>query len=197
VLAFSLSRAAPALAADGGAPAPDPAAPLPSKDVRWSATLEGAVEKGTLPRAAPGVALGLDVRRGVLAARVIASAFLPERDHAYRADVGLFDVMAMVCALAPIGSSFDLGLCGGGGAGLLRAQPYASASSGAQVALRPQGIATTRWDVTLYPGLVLSLEAGAVVDPLRTRLPLDVAGGAPRSSLVSFRGALAVLVRFW
>jgi hypothetical protein len=94
--------------------------------------------------------------------------------------VGLFDLLATICALAPLGARFDLGACGGIGAGLLR------------TTLRPEGVALTRFDVMLVPGLLLSLDAGAVIDPLRTD-----PGAGSRSSLFAFRGSLGVLVRLW
>lgn len=175
-LATLLAFAPPASAAD------PVAAPLPSKDIRWSVALGGAVDVGGLPHPSPGAALGFDVRRGALGFHLAASAFLPQTERSFR--VGLFDLLATVCALAPIGSRFDLGACGGIGAGLLRAEASAT--------VRPEGVAVTRFDVVLVPGLLLSLEAGTVVDPLRTS-----AGEASRSSLFSFRGSLGVLVRLW
>jgi hypothetical protein len=177
-------------------PAANVAAPLPSRDVRWSATLGGAVDAGSLPRAAPGLALGFDVRRGALSARVAGAAFLPQLDRSSGASVALFDVMAMVCALAPIGSRFDVGMCGGAGIGLLRAVAAPSAPPDSSLGVRPQGEAISRLDVTLLPGLLVSLEAGVVIDPLRSPMPLT-ASDAYRSSLFSFRGALALHVRFW
>jgi len=168
--------------------AADPvAAPLPSKDIRWSIALGGAVDVGSLPRAAPGAVLGFDVRRGALGFHAAASAFLPQSASGVSdVSVGLFDVLGTICALAPLGSRFDLGACGGLGAGLLRAD------SGAGSAARPEGLAITRFDVVLVPGLLLSLDAGTVVDPLRTRV-----GDVYRSSLFAFRGSLGVLVRLW
>ena len=173
--------------------AADPvAAPLPSKDIRWSLALGGAVDVGSLPRASPGAVLGFDVRRGALGFHAAASAFLPQTERASGTSgasgvsVGLFDVLASICALAPIGSRFDLGACGGLGAGLLRAD------SGAGSSARPEGLAITRFDIVLVPGLLLSLDAGTVIDPLRTRV-----GDVYRSSLFAFRGSLGVLVRLW
>jgi hypothetical protein len=163
------------------------AAPLPSKDIRWSLALGGAVDVGSLPRASPGAVLGFDVRRGALGFHASASAFLPQSTSGGPdVSIGLFDVLGTICALAPIGSRFDLGACGGLGAGLLRAD------SGAGSAARPEGLAITRFDIVLVPGLQLSLDAGTVVDPLRTRL-----GDVYRSSLFAFRGSLGVLVRLW
>ena len=100
----------------------DEAAPLPAKDVRWSATLGGGADVGSLPRASTGLALGFDVRRGALAARGLTSFFAPVMESATGASVALLDVMAMVCALAPVSAWLDAGACGGGGAGLLRAE---------------------------------------------------------------------------
>ena len=166
------------------------AAPLPSKDIRWSLALGGAADVGSLPRASPGAVLGFDVRRGALGFHVAASGFLPQSTTGTpatpAASVGLFDVLGTICALAPLGSRFDLGACGGLGAGLLRAD------SGAGSAARPEGIAITRFDMVLVPGLLLTLDAGTVLDPLRTRV-----GDVHRSSLFAFRGSLGVLVRLW
>jgi hypothetical protein len=166
---------------------PDPiAAPLPSRDIRWSVALGGAVDAGGLPRPSPGVALGFDVRRGALGFHLAASGFLPQRERSDPSErVGLFDLLGTVCALVPLGPRFDLGPCGGLGAGLLTAR-------GSSVTARPEGVAVTRFDVVLVPGLLLSLEAGTVIDPLRTS-----AGDASRSALFSFRGSLGVLVRLW
>jgi hypothetical protein len=163
------------------------AAPLPSKDIRWSLALGGAVDAGSLPRATPGAVLGFDVRRGALGFHAAASAFLPQSTSgAAVASVGLFDVLATICALAPLGSRFDLGACGGLGAGLLRAD------SGAGSAARPEGVALMRFDMVLWPGLLLTLDAGTVIDPLRTRV-----GDVHRSSLFTFRGSVSLLVRLW
>ncbi|MDB5216225.1 MAG: hypothetical protein JWO86_4152 [Myxococcaceae bacterium] len=170
--AMLLAFAAPAAAAD------PVAAPLPSKDVRWSLALGGAVDVGALPHPAPGVALGFDVRRGALGFHAVTSAFLPQAEQ--NVSVGLFDLLSTICALAPLGARFDLGACGGIGAGVQRNT------------VRPEGVALTRFDVTLVPGLLLSLDAGTVIDPLRT-----AAGAASRSSLFAFRGSLGVLVRLW
>ena len=160
------------------------AAPLPSKDIRWSLEVGGTFDLGSLPHAAPGAMLGFDVRRGALGFHAAASAFPPQT--ASGASVGLFDGLASICALAPIGARFDLGACGGVGAGLLYAD------SGLGSALRPEGLAITRFDIVLVPGLLLSLEAGTVIDPLRTRV-----GDEDRSSLFALRGSLGVLVRLW
>lgn len=181
-LATLLAFARPAHAAD-----PDPiAAPLPSRDIRWSVALGGAADAGGLPRPSPGVVLGFDVRRGALGFHLAASAFVPQVEHGQH--VGLFDLLGTVCALAPIGSRFDLGACGGLGAGLLRARAPDS------VTARPEGVAVTRFDVVLVPGLLLSLEAGTVIDPLRTSAG---EGAVSSSSLFSFRGSLGLLVRLW
>jgi hypothetical protein len=187
----------PAFAADAAGaaePAGLAAAPLPSKDIRSSLELGGAVDVGSLPRASPGIVLGFDVRRGALGFHAAASAFLPQSERrsgassasSAGASVGLFDVLASICALAPLGSRFDLGACGGLGAGLLRAD------SGAAPALRPEGLAITRFDIVLVPGLLLTLDAGTAIDPLRTAV-----GDASRSALFSFRGSLGILVRLW
>jgi hypothetical protein len=198
----SLDQTPATPAASPAAPA-GVAGPLPSRDTRWSLTLGGAVDVGSLPRASPGLALGFDVRRGALAASVVASAFLAQDDRGSRASVALYDATAMICALAPVGLRLDIGACGGLGAGLLRAVPPASdaVAADAESRLRPQGLATTRTDVALLlPSLYLSLEAGVVVDPLRTRLPFAgrAASEAPhRASLVAFRGLLSVVLRLW
>jgi hypothetical protein len=179
-LATLLAFARPAHAAD-----PDPiAAPLPSRDIRWSVALGGAADAGGLPRSSPGVVLGFDVRRGALGFHLAASGFVPQVEQSQH--VGLFDLLGTVCALAPIGSRFDLGVCGGLGAGLMRAADSAKA--------RPEGVAVTRFDVVLVPGLLLSLEGGTVIDPLRTSAG---EGAVSRSALFSFRGSLGVLVRLW
>jgi hypothetical protein len=176
-----VALAAPARAADPAA------APLPSKDIRWSLALGGAADVGSLPRAAPGAVVGFDVRRGALGFHVAASAFLPQSTSGVPAvSVGLFDVTGTICALAPLGSRFDLGACGGLGAGLLRG------GSGADSSARPEGVALMRFDMVLVPGLLLTVDGGTVLDPLRTRV-----GDVHRSSLFTFRGSLGVLVRLW
>ncbi|HVJ89375.1 MAG TPA: hypothetical protein VM580_06190 [Labilithrix sp.] len=175
------------------------AAPLPSRDIRWSATLGGAVDAGSLPHVAPGLSLGFDVHRGGLAARVVGSAFLPQVDRASGTSVALFDAMAMLCALAPLGR-FDLGACGGAGVGWLRAEAAANTPPASASRVRPQGLGTLRFDVQLLPALLLSLEAGTLIDPLRSPLPLtgrEDAGKASRSSVFAFRAALALGLRFW
>ena len=182
--ALLLAQAALVTPARAGDPT---AAPLPSMDIRWSLALGGAADVGSLPHASPGAVLGFDVRRGALGFHAAASAFLPQSTAGTpSASVGLFDVLGTICALAPLGSRFDLGACGGLGAGLLRAD------SGAGSAARPEGVAITRFDMVLVPGLLLTLDAGTVVDPLRTRV-----GDVYRSSLFAFRGSLGVLVRLW
>jgi hypothetical protein len=180
-LLAALSALAPSVRADEAL-----AAPLPSKDIRWSLELGAAFDVGSLPHPAPGAVVAFDVRRGALGFHAAASAFLPQTTS--NVAVGLFDGLASTCALAPIGSRFDLGACGGLGVGLL----YADAGLGS--ALRPEGLATTRFDVVLVPGLLLSLEAGTVLDPLRTRA---FAGDVYRSSLFAFRGSLGLVVRLW
>ena len=163
------------------------AAPLPSRDIRWSLALGGAVDVGSLPRATPGAVLGFDVRRGALGFHAEASVFLPQSTSGVPAvSIGLLDLTATICALAPLGSRFDLGACGGLGAGLLRAD------SGVGSSARPEGVALTRFDMVVVPGLLLTLDAGTMLDPLRTRV-----GDAYRSSLFTFRGSLGVLVRLW
>lgn len=188
VVAFTtlLALAKPAFAAEPQGPADPAAAPLSSKDIRWSLQLGGAVDVGSLPHASPGVVLGFDVRRGALGFHVATSAFLPQTERASGASVGLFDLLASICALAPLGSRFDLGACGGLGAGLLRAD------SGTAAALHPEGLAITRFDIVLFAGLLLTLDAGTVIDPLRTTV-----GDAYRNSFFSFRGSLGILVRLW
>jgi hypothetical protein len=174
----------------------DEAAPLPAKDVRWSATLGGAADVGSLPRASTGLAFGFDARRGALAARGLTSVFAPVTESRTGATVALLDVMAMVCALAPVSRWFDAGACGGGGVGLLHAARSArSPSSG--VGFRLEGLATARFDLVLSNVWSLSLESGTVLDPLRTTLPLVGAGDAGRASLVAFRGVLGIYLRVW
>lgn len=165
------------------------AAPLPSRDVRWSATLGPAFDVGSLPRAAGGLAVGFDVRRGALAAHVAVAGFLPQEGRASRAPVALFGALPTVCALAPIGSRIDVGACGGAGVGVLRA---------ASTAVRLEGLATARLDLSLSPLIYLSLELGALVDPFRTRLPLAAsitADEGSRASLVSLRSSLSLQLR--
>lgn len=174
------------------------AAPLPAKDLRWSATLGGTADVGSLPRASTGLAMGFDVRRGALAARGVTSIFAPQREPGSGASVALVDLMSMVCALAPVRAWFDAGACGGGGLGLLRAAEVPggpSSSSGAS--LRLQGLATARFDLVLSPAWSFSLETGAVVDPLRTALPVAGASDAARASLLAFRGVLGIYLRVW
>jgi hypothetical protein len=180
----TLAHVALAGPARAGEPA---AAPLPSRDIRWSLALGGAVDAGSLRRATPGAVLGFDVRRGALGFHAAASAFLPQSTSGSPgASVGLFDIVGTICALAPLGSRFDLGACGGLGAGLLHTD------SGAGSAARLEGVALARFDMVLVPGLLLTLDAGTVLDPLRTRV-----GEVHRSSLFTFRGSLGVLVRLW
>ena len=175
----------------------DEAAPLPPKDVRWSATLGGAADVGSLPRASTGLALGFDVRRGALAARGLTSVFAPVRESVTGASVGLLDVMAMVCALAPISAWFDAGACGGGGGGLLRAERHGGATPSSGTSLRLEGLATARFDLVLSDAWSVSLETGTVLDPLRTSRPLAGAFEGGRASLFAFRGALGIHVRVW
>lgn len=196
-LALSLALVRPEQAHADVPPPTDLAAPLPSHDIRWSGTVGAAVDVGSLPRAAPGLALGFDVRRGALGLRVVTSAFGAQRDHASGMSIAAFDTLIMICALAPIGSSVDLGACGGGGLGLLRAEGAASAPADSVIRFRPEGIATTRFDVSLFPALWVSLEAGVTVDPLRTRLPLAGDAEAHRASLVAFRSTLSLYLRVW
>ena len=174
----------------------DDAAPLPAKDVRWSATLGGAADVGSLPRASTGLALGFDVRRGALAARGLTSIFAPRTEPSTGASVALLDVMAVVCALAPVTVWFDAGACGGGGGGLLRAES-GGGTRGEGTTLRLEGLATARFDVVLSHAWSLSLETGTVLDPLRTSLPLAGAFESARASLFAFRGTLGVHVRVW
>jgi hypothetical protein len=159
------------------------------------------VDVGTLPRPSPGLTLGLDVRRGGLGARASVSGFRPQTESASGASVGLFDIMAMICALVPLGSRLDAGACLGGGVGLLRGVPPPTEEAGRLIALRLQGLAGARLDVALVPKtLFLSLEPGAIVDPFRTSpLPaaLPAVGNGYRSSLVSFRSAVALDLRVW
>jgi hypothetical protein len=192
IVAIALSAPLPCFGEIAHADEPAEAAPLPSKDIRWSVAVAAAADVGSLPRAAPGVALGFDVRRGALGFRVEASAFLPQVDRASDARVGLFDAMAMICALAPIGSFLDVGACGGLGAGMLRAE--------SDVAYRPQGLGIVRADLVVFPGFLLTLDAGTVLDPLRTELSLPAGGAggdAYRASLLSFRGTLGFVIRMW
>lgn len=195
-LALSLSLAIPGPArADVPTPA-EVAAPLPSRDIRWSGTVGAAVDVGSLPRASLGLTLGFDVRRGALGLRVVSSAYGPQRDHASGASIAAFDTLAMICALAPIGSVIDLGACGGGGVGILGAEGASSAPADRMVRFRPEGLATTRFDVALLRALWVSLEAGVTIDPLRTRLRL-AGEDAHRASLVSFRSTLSLHLRVW
>lgn len=175
----------------------DEAAPLPAKDVRWSATLGGGADVGSLPRASTGLALGFDVRRGALAARGLTSVFAPVTEPATGSSVALVDVMAMVCALAPVSAWLDAGACGGGGAGLLRAERSGARLPTSGVALRLEGVATARFDLVLSDAWSISLETGTVLDPLRTTVPLAAAGDAGRASLFAFRGTLGLSIRVW
>ena len=175
----------------------DEAAPLPAKDVRWSATLGGAADAGSLPRASTGLALGIDVRRGALAARATTSVFVPQAETAAGASVGLLDFTAMVCALAPVRPWFDAGACGGGGFGALRAAFAGDVPARAGVRLRFEGVATARFDLVLSSAWAVSLEAGTVIDPLRTTLPLSSATASSRASLFAFRGVLELQLRVW
>lgn len=193
LLALSLS---PVLAIAGNARA-DEAAPLPVKDVRWSATMGGAVDVGSLPRASTGLALGFDVRRGALAARTTTSVFVPQTPHVTGATVGLLDFMAMICALAPVSAWFDAGACGGGGFGVLHAVAKGDLPESAGVSLRLEGVATARFDLVLSNAWSLSLETGTVLDPLRTRVPLSAAEDGSRSSLFAFRGVFGIHLRVW
>ena len=171
----------------------DEAAPLPSKDIRWYATLGPAVDTGSLPRTSPGMALGFDVRRGGLAARAAASAFLPQVDRASGASVALFDVMPLLCAMGPLSSRFDVGACAGAGAGLLRA----SVRDESAIVFRPQATALARLDLLLGAGFVVSADAGTILDPLRSPLRLAGVDDAYRPSLFSFRASLGLHVQLW
>lgn len=194
-IAFDLSCAEHA---DADEPPPPPvAAPLPSKDIRWAALVGGGMDVGSLPHASPEVELGFDVRRGALGLRLAASAVLPQTDHGSAASAALFDFMAMICALAPFASRFDVGACGGLGAGLLRAARSSSEPRDSGASVRPQGLAITRLDMALLPALLLTLDAGTVIDPLRTTLPLAGGSDTYRASLFSFRSTLGVLIRVW
>ncbi len=175
----------------------DEAAPLPAKDVRWSATLGGAADVGSLPRASTGLALGFDVRRGALAARGLTSVFASVTESATSASVALLDVMAMVCALAPVSVWFDAGACGGGGAGLVRAERSGALTPTSGVALRFEGVATARFDLVLSDAWSISLETGTVLDPLRTSVPLAPPTDAGRASLFAFRGVVGLSLRVW
>ena len=168
------------------------AGPLPSNDVRWSATLAPAIDIGSLPRPAPGLALGFDVRRGALAARLRGSGYLAQRTVG-GGFVSLFDATALVCALAPIGATIDFGACGGAGIGFLYVSPGGVASS---LTTRPQGAAELRLD--LFPGrkVFLSTEVGAIVDPLRPQLR-PTGFESYRPAAVAFRGTIGIHVRFW
>jgi hypothetical protein len=175
------------------------AAPLPSQDIRRSLIVKGAFDLGTLPHAAPGLSLGFDVRAGAIAFTGVASAFLAETDHASGASVSLYDTIAMICGLAPVTARFDAGVCGGLGVGFLRSERSAVGAVDSGLRVRPEGLATARFDLILVPGLLLSLDAGTVLDPLRTELPLTGVGGgdAARSSLFSFRSSLGLHLRLW
>jgi hypothetical protein len=199
VLAMAWIAPAARAWAGGGEPgsAPEAAHPLPSRDVRWSLAAGGAVDVGSLPRAAPGLALGLDVRRGGLGAAVLFSGYLPQEDRASAAEVGLFDATALVCLLVPTPVRLDAGACAGGSAGLL----YGAASAGeaqGRFALRPEGTAVARVDFTLVrKALVLSLDPGLVFDPLRPSLVLSPSGDAFRPASFAFRGLVTLDVRVW
>jgi len=188
-LSLSLALTSPAFA--------DEAAPLPAKDVRWSATMGGAVDAGSLPQASTGLALGFDVRRGALAARTLTSVFVPQTEQTSGASVALLDLVTMVCALAPVSAWFDAGACGGGGLGLVRAAQSAGAQESSGVALRLEGVATARFDLVLSHAWSFSLETGTVLDPLRTTVPLAGVGDAGRASLLAFRGVLGIYLRVW
>ncbi|MDB4935389.1 MAG: hypothetical protein JWP87_2361 [Labilithrix sp.] len=168
---------------------PAEAGPLPSKDIRWSLVLAGGTDVGTLPRATPKLALGFDVRRGALAFRLEGTALLPQQDHPSAASVASFDTMGMICALLPVATILDAGACGGIGAGMLR--------SDAATMFRPQGLGVVRVDFVLFPGFLLSADAGALLDPMRTEVALGAPGETHRASLVAFRGSLGAIVRLW
>lgn len=186
-LALSLPRPARA----------EEAAPLPPKDMRWSATLGGAADVGSLPRPSTGLAIGFDVRRGGLAARGVTSVFSPRTESTTGASVALLDMLAMICALAPLRPWFDAGACGGAGIGFVHAVRSPGASEAAGTSLRLEGLATARFDFVLSEVWAISLETGTVLDPLRTTVPLVGAGEAGRSSLFAFRGALGLSLRVW
>lgn len=188
VIAVSVSLARAASAADPSPP-PDDAAPLPSRDTRWYAVAGGSLDTGTMPDPSLGATLGLDVRRGALGAKVVSSAFLATAD-APGPSVALFDLVASGCAFAPFGGGAWAGLCAGGGIGLLRAKPELREPT---LFARPEILASLRADLPLARSILLSLDGGALFDPVRP--VLDASGYRPPA--VALRTSLALYVRFF
>jgi len=190
IAALAVTLAAAHARADEAPPrSADAARPLPARDTRAFVVLAPTFDATTAPRPAAGLALGVDVRHGALAWRLSSAAFLANAAPG-GPSVALFDVLAAVCALGPLGGGYGVGLCGGGGLGLLRA---VSAAGSTSLRARPELTASARFDAPLSKWLVLSAEAGTLWDVARPRL------GEPtyRPSLLTLRASLGLALRFW
>jgi len=171
----------------------DVAAPLPSRDIRWSMSLGGTGDIGTVPRAALGATLGFEVRRGALEARVLSSWLLPtvDRSGTTLPRIGVVDSGVLVCALGPLGLRYDIGACGGFGLGVF----YATGPAATDVVrIRVDGLALARFEAKLTRVFAIGVDAGTVFDPFRTPWP---GASSSRASAVAARATLSVLVRVW
>lgn len=171
----------------------DDAAPLPARDIRWQASAGATFDVGSLPRPAVGAALGLDLRRGALGARVVSSAFFPNAGES-GATTGLFDLVASICAVGPLGGGFGVGMCGGAGFGLLYANPRVGSSV---LAMRPELLATVRLELPLTKWLLVHVDGGALCDPLRPELRASDTSASTVPGLFALRTSLSLQLRFW
>lgn len=200
--------AAPPLPPTPAPPAPEilvePARAAPPGALRrwrWSASLAAALDAASLPRATPGLALGVHLGRGLFGLGLTTSAFLPQTEHgtgtpAVQTTVALVDVLVAGCVLAPLGRGLEAGGCLGGGFGVLHGRSASVTTPDANLGVRPEGLLLGRVEVPLFTHLRLHLEAGALADPIRSPFRVAGIGDVYRPPPVAFRGALGLDVRF-
>lgn len=138
IVALAARLAEPAPPAPPAVPVAPPALVAPPREApsappaavptsRWSVSLATAVDAASLPRATPGVALGVQLGRGLFRFGVTTSGFLPRTEHAagppqVQTTVALVDALITGCALVPVLRRLEVGGCVGGGLGLLHGQ---------------------------------------------------------------------------
>lgn len=180
-------------------PREQPQPPPPNDAWRWVVGLGGAVDTGSLPSLAPGVAIGVEARAPrtfVIGLEVAGFAPKTERVAPAEATIALVDVLPRACALLPFGAAVRGGTCLGAGVGIMPGESANVTQPRSAIGFRPEAVWLARLEATLSAWASARVEGGALVDPVRPPFRIDPWGEIYRPPLLTARLAAMVDFRF-
>jgi len=194
-------------AADAETVARDEAPPRAPAQARmperhWGVSLGGALDASTLPEPSPGLTGAVAFSAGALSLGVEVSGFRAQSQRAsgeppVAVTMALVDVMATGCVTGrPLARALEAGGCVGAGVGILPAESDGITSPKASVGIRPQALVALRAGWILSDHLVLRIQAGPLLDPVRPSFRVDGLGEIYRPPAFTFRGSAGLEVRF-